>query len=66
MTTGARKTVKIQAVLRRETANAYLIWNGRAEKWVPKSQIVEKHMDRGACVAVTIPEWLAKERGFIE
>jgi len=62
----------IAAEIRHETDNAYLLFDGRTEikkgdtikseirQWVPKSQ-VENNKDG----TFTMPEWLAKEKGFI-
>ncbi|MGY3278185.1 hypothetical protein [Bradyrhizobium sp. S3.7.6] len=50
----------IAAVLRFETANAYKISDGTREEWVPKSLV--KFNDDGT---FTMPEWLAKDKGFI-
>ena len=64
--------VDIAAILRHETKSAYLLADGRSEVkkgdtdpselriWVPKSQ-VEDNGDE----TFTMPEWLAKEKGFI-
>ncbi len=43
-----------------ETGLAYRIFDGKTVEWVPKSQ-VEKNDDG----TFTMPEWLAKEKGFI-
>ena len=62
----------IAAVIRYETDNAYLLYDGRSEikkgdikpselrVWVPKSK-VEDNRDG----TFTMPEWLAMEKGFI-
>lgn len=64
--------IDISAMLRHETNNAYLLADGRTEikkgdsvpselrTWVPKSY-VEDNGDG----TYTMPEWLAKEKGFI-
>jgi hypothetical protein len=66
------KLIDIAAELRHETDAAFLIYDGRSEikkgdttpselrVWVPKSQ-VEMNDDK----TFTMPEWLAKEKGFI-
>lgn len=43
-----------------ETDKAWLLNDGVSEEWVPKSQ-VEDNGDG----TFTMPEWLAKEKGFI-
>lgn len=50
----------IEAEVRRETERAWLLFDGKREAWVPKSQ-VEKNPDG----TFTMPEWLAQERGLI-
>lgn len=64
--------IEISAELRHETNNAYLLYDGRSEIkkgetkpselriWVPKS-MVENNEDG----TFTMPEWLAKDKGFI-
>lgn len=66
------KLIDVAAELRHETPNAYLIYDGRSEikkgdttpselrQWVPKSQV--EMNDDGT---FTMPEWLAKEKGFV-
>lgn len=66
------KLIDIAAELRHETDAAYLLFDGtmevkkgdevKSEKriWVPKSQV--ENNDNGT---FTMPEWLAKEKGFI-
>lgn len=43
-----------------ETERAFLIYDGNVAVWVPKS-LVEDNKDG----TFTMPEWLAKDRGFI-
>ena len=64
--------IDISAKLRHETNHAYLIADGRTEikkgdtkpselrVWVPKSQV-----EFDGDMIVTMPEWLALEKGFI-
>ena len=55
-----RDLVDIAVQVRGETQNAYRIYDGKHTEWVPKSQ-VEDNGDE----TFTMPEWLAKEKGFI-
>lgn len=67
-----KELVDIVAVIRHETSNAYLLYDGRTETkkgetvpseirtWVPKS-MVEDNKDG----SFTMPEWLALDKGFI-
>jgi hypothetical protein len=50
----------IAAELRHETARAYLLDDGTRREWVPKS-----HVERNDDGTFTMPEWLAKDKGFI-
>ena len=55
--------VDIEAVVRRETDRAYLLFDGKTEAWVPKS-LVEPDVGSNHSI-FTMPEWLASERGLI-
>lgn len=50
----------LSAELKAETEKAFLIFDGAKTEWVPKSQ-VEDNGDG----TFTMPEWLAKDKGFI-
>lgn len=52
--------IDIAAELHAETDRAFRIFDGKKTEWVPKSQ-VEKNEDG----TFTMPEWLAREKGFI-
>jgi hypothetical protein len=54
------KLIDIACVILNETEKAYRINDGAKTEWVPKSQ-VENNKDG----SITMPEWLAKEKGFI-
>lgn len=54
------KLIDIAAELKGETGKAYRIFDGSQTEWVPKS-FVEKNDDN----TFTMPEWLAKDKGFI-
>jgi hypothetical protein len=56
----ADRVVDIEAEVRVQTDRAVLLWDGKTEDWVPKSQ-VEVNGDG----TVTMPEWLAVEKGFV-
>lgn len=57
-------TMEIFGEVRRETPSAILFFDGTTEAWIPLSLILQttKHRDG---VEIEIPEWLAKERGFV-
>jgi hypothetical protein len=55
--------IDVACELRHETERAYLIDTGEGEMWVPKSQV--EYYKEGSLEIVTMPMWLAKEKGFI-
>ena len=61
--------VEITLEIHHETERSYLVsetGNKDNAVWVPKSQIeVSDPVEVGETVEITMPEWLAKERGFI-
>ena len=54
------KLIDISGEVRGETDAALRIYDGARTEWVPKSQ-VEDNGDG----TFTMPEWLAKDKGFI-
>lgn len=54
------KLIDLSAEIRGETEKAWQLYDGTRKEWVPKSQ-VEDNGDG----TFTMPEWLAKEKGFI-
>ena len=52
--------IEIAATLVIETPKAFLLDDGGVEEWVPKSQV--ENNDDGT---FSMPEWLAKDKGFI-
>lgn len=63
------KLVDIACEVRGETAAAYRISDGVTTAWVPKSQVELSEPSAGAgkdnVYDCTMPEWLAKVKGFI-
>jgi len=64
------KRVTINCTVRRETAKAYLLFDGTIADWVPKfdakgAELVTIKTDgRGKVVACEMPEELARRKGF--
>ena len=56
----SERLVDIAAQVHGETPKAFRLFDGDKTEWVPKSQ-VEANGDG----TFTMPEWLAKEKGFI-
>lgn len=60
------KTIEIFVEIKNETEKAFLLTDGVIEMWVPKSLIENyEEISGNECCNVEIPEWLAKEKGFI-
>jgi len=55
-----KKLTDITAEVKAETEKAFLLFDGKTEAWVPKSQVEDN--DDGT---FTMPETLAKEKGLI-
>lgn len=57
--------IDVEVMLKAETAKAYLVYDADPSEavWVPKSQC-ELEKNNGTCT-LTLPEWLAKEKGLI-
>jgi hypothetical protein len=54
------KLIDIACEVRGETAQAIRLYDGARTEWLPKSQC--ENNDDGT---FTMPEWLAREKGFI-
>jgi hypothetical protein len=57
---GKRELIDIAAEIKGETERAWRLYDGSKTEWVPKSQVEQN--DDGT---FTMPEWLAKEKGFL-
>lgn len=57
--------VKIDCRIVHSTAKAVKIDDGKVIEWVPKSAIEEEDDLDENTKSITIPEWMAKEKGFI-
>lgn len=65
---GKHEPVEFCGELRHETDNAYLVYDGADEVWIPKSQCREAKKvggKRSCDWEFIIPEWLAIEKGII-
>lgn len=58
------KLVDLEVELRHETDKAWLIYDGKIEQWIPKSQ-AELDLKSDVRGTLTLPEWLAKEKELI-
>lgn len=50
---------------RHETASAILVHDGDVQVWLPKSQIEIADSGDGRTIVVTLPQWLAEEKGLV-
>ena len=61
--------IEIACEVLRETAKAYLIFDGKSEVWIARSQITDHCEEKGLLgtkiTSIFIPVWLAKEKGLI-
>lgn len=58
--------VEIAVEIRLETDRAFLVFDGKTEAWIPKSQVSDQsESDDGTIETIFIPEWLALEKGLI-
>jgi hypothetical protein len=57
------KLCDVAVLLKHETMKAYLVNDGANDVWLPKSMV---EVDgTGSNAIVTMPEWLAKEKGLL-
>ena len=56
--------IDIAVTVKGETQSAYRVYDGKRTEWVPKSQC-ELDIVGKASAILTLPEWLALEKGFI-
>jgi hypothetical protein len=59
------REVEIACEVRAETAKAYLIYDGKIEVWVPKSQVTDYSEEKGKITSIFLSEWLATEKGLL-
>lgn len=57
--------VTVDVTIRHQTDKAILAYDGKREVWVPKSQIRDLKMGKAKTAQITIPEWLAKDKGLV-
>jgi len=57
---GNSKLIDIAAEIRVETAKAFLLYDGKDETWIPKSQC-----QNNGDGTFTMSEWMARDKGFI-
>jgi len=65
MTMADRRTVEIYVEIKRRAARAVLVSDGVSEVWLPTSLIDIDPANKYNQASITMPEWLAKEKGLI-
>jgi len=60
-----RKTVEIFVEIKRRAQKAVLVSDGAVEVWLPLSLIDIEPGNKYNQATITLPEWLAKEKGLI-
>ncbi len=62
------KEVEIEVQVRAQTASAILVYDGKVECWIPKTQITDFCGDGDdpdlTTTSIFISEWLATEKGL--
>ena len=58
-------TVEIAVEVKHDTAKAMLVTDGSVEAWIPKSQVTYEPLNNNKETTITMPEWLAKNKGLI-
>ena len=61
----SKKDVDIFAEIKRETPLAILVSDGIQDVWLPKSQVEYDAPNLYNQTEITLPEWLAKNKGLI-
>jgi len=61
---GEPELTEVSVIVKHTTAKAVLVNDGAKDVWLPLSQITI-HDDGGTAKVVTLPEWLAKDKGLI-
>ncbi len=60
-----KEEVELELELVHQTDSAYLLSDGDVEEWIPKSLVSSmEDGDEENMVIVTMPEWLATEKGL--
>jgi len=59
------KLCDIAVQVKHETDKAYLVSDGVKDVWLPKSQVELDDSQGDEAAIVTMPEWLAKDKGLI-
>ena len=63
---GTKEMVELEGYIKAQTDKAILFDYEDVEDWIPKSQLESSDaLVEETLISITIPEWLAKEKGFM-
>jgi len=51
--------------IKNESDLAYMVYDGDSITWIPKSQVMKLKPVKNSDFIITIPEWLAIEKGIV-
>jgi len=57
--------IEIEVEVKARTDKALLVFDGKTECWIPRSQISDYSGDEDSPETILISEWLAGEKGLI-
>lgn len=58
--------VEIACEVRAETEKALLIYDGKTQVWIPRSQIRDESTDsKGKITSIFLTEWMATQKGLL-
>jgi hypothetical protein len=57
--------IEIAIEVRARTPKALLVFDGKTESWIPRSQISDYSGEEDSPETIFISEWLASEKGLI-
>ncbi len=57
--------IEIEVEIKARTDKALLVFDGKTECWIPRSQISDYSGDEDSPDTIFISEWLAGEKGLI-
>lgn len=59
------KQVEIEVKVRSATDKALLVFDGKREAWIPRSQITDHSEENGQITSIFISEWLTTQKGLV-
>ena len=60
------RDIEIAVEVRAETAKAILVFDGKTEVWIPRSQIRDQcENELGKITSIFLTEWMATQKGLL-